>query len=107
MDRVISAKRLLVDPRRRISDAILRCDELLERLERAVYESLDRSKLELDLFSDRLASRCARRLDLFKSRFVKSAALLDGLSPLKVLDRGYAIASLGSRSISSVNCIFK
>jgi exodeoxyribonuclease VII large subunit len=105
MDRVISAKRLLVDPRRRISDAILRCDELLERLERAVYESLDRSKLELDLFSDRLASRCARRLDLFKSRFVKSAALLDGLSPLKVLDRGYAIASLGSRSISSVNYI--
>lgn len=102
MDRVRSSQRLLVDPRRRIADAILRCDELLERLERAVYESIDRSKLELDLYSDRMVARYQRKLDLLRARFSRSAALLDGLSPLKVLDRGYAIASIGSRSVSSV-----
>lgn len=101
-DRVRSSQRLLVDPRRKIADAILRCDELLERLERAIYESIDRSKLELDLYTDRMESRYQRKLDLLRSRFAKSAALLDGLSPLKVLDRGYAIASLGGKSISSV-----
>lgn len=106
MDRVRSSQRLLVDPRRRIADAILRCDELLERLERAAYESIDRSKLELDLYSDRLAARYQRKLDLLRGRFSKSAAMLDGLSPLKVLERGYAITSVrtatGGRSVSSV-----
>lgn len=96
--RIRSAQRLLIDPRKMIAGAIQRCDELLEHLERAAYEAIDRSQLELELYTDRLRSRTVRRLDLLRGRFASQAAALNSMSPLKVLDRGYAIASLRGAS---------
>ncbi len=60
----------LRDPRRRVTEARLRCDELDARLQRAASLVVERGRTRVDL----------------------AAAGLRALSPLAVLDRGYAIA---------------
>ncbi len=107
VERVRTSQRLLIDPRRKIADAIIRCDDLMDRLERMIYESIDRTRLELDMNTDRMKSRFQRRLDFARSRFTKSAAMLDGLSPLKVLDRGYSIATKAGRTITNADALVK
>lgn len=101
-DRVRTAQRLLVDPRRRIEDATLRCDDLIDRLERAVFEDIDRTQMSLQLVSERLATRMQRRLEAARTRFGRAGVAMHSLSPLKVLDRGYAIASTKGAAITSV-----
>ncbi len=107
VERVRTSQRLLIDPRRKIADAIIRCDDLMDRLERMIYESIDRTRLEPDMNTDRMKSRFQRRLDFARSRFTKSAAMLDGLSPLKVLDRGYSIATKAGRTITNADALVK
>ncbi len=54
---------------------------------------IDQKRLELDSVSNALISRYERGLSQKKHEFVRLAASLDALSPLKVLGRGYSIAS--------------
>ncbi|MDX9730325.1 MAG: exodeoxyribonuclease VII large subunit [Bdellovibrionales bacterium] len=98
-ERVRLSQRLLVDPRRRIEDAILRCDDLTERLERAIYENLDQTRVLFEMAEERLTHRLQRRLEVVRSRFLRAATLLDGLSPLKVLDRGYGLVTYQGRAL--------
>lgn len=99
-ERVRTTQRLLIDPRRRIEDAILRCDDLVERLERSIFESIDRTQMLVEMTEERLETRLRRRLEAAKSKFVRVAAMLDGLSPLRVLDRGYALVTLENRALT-------
>ena len=46
----------------------------------------------LDYTQNRLASSAEKILGLSREKFVRLAASLDALSPLKVLGRGYAVA---------------
>jgi exodeoxyribonuclease VII large subunit len=101
LERVRTSHRLLVDPRRRIEDAILRCDDLIDRLERSVFESIDRTRVNVEMIEERLASRLQRRLESARQKFVRAASLLDGLSPLRVLDRGYALVTYKGRALTS------
>lgn len=101
VERVRTAHRLLIDPRRRIEDAILRCDDLIERLERSVLESIDRTRVTLEMIDERLSARLLRRIEFARQKFVRVASLLDGLSPLKVLDRGYALVSYKGKALTS------
>lgn len=64
-----SFRKLLVDPKRKLLELAQRCDEYLNRLEKIMLEKIKFSK----------------------NRIVGVASLLDSLSPLKVMDRGYAI----------------
>jgi len=100
LDRVRTTQRLLVDPRRRIEDAVLKCDDLVERLERAVLESIDRTRMTLELIDERLAVRVRRRLEAARTKFVRATSMLDGLSPLRVLDRGYALVTYEGRALT-------
>jgi exodeoxyribonuclease VII large subunit len=104
-DSIRTAQRLLVDPRRRIEDAVLRCDDLVERLERAVLESVDRTRMTLELIDERLAVRLRRRLESARAKFVRAASMLDGLSPLRVLDRGYALVTYEGRALTKAQDI--
>jgi exodeoxyribonuclease VII large subunit len=87
---VALAKRL-VDPQRRLQDAALRCDELLQRLEAGVIRLVGNRMLQVRPLDARL--RTAVRTDLARRREVvaKQMAVLDSLSPMKVLDRGFSM----------------
>ena len=86
----------------------LRCDQAVKKRlerERAALEQLssrrvmqsptgyiDLKRMEVDMQRTRLLSAQERRLADANHGFVRRAAALDALSPLKVLGRGYAIA---------------
>lgn len=71
MDRqkLLHIQKQLVDPKRKLQDLMLKVDDLSERIQNAVQKNI-----------------------IFKrQQFIRWASVLDSLSPLKVLDRGYAI----------------
>ena len=54
---------------------------------------LDLKRVELDFVRNRLASASDAYLSAHKHAFAKTAAALDAMSPLKVLARGYSVAT--------------
>ncbi len=74
----LTSKRL-IDPKRKLQDMIIRCDELVDRL-----------KSQLRFIFERKSTRLGR-----------AASLLDSLSPLKVMDRGYAIVTIHDQILKS------
>jgi len=54
---------------------------------------LTERRMMLDILSERLQNAAYRALTKQKERFARSASMLDAMSPLKVLARGYAIAT--------------
>lgn len=67
--KVIHLQRRLVDPKRKLQDLMLKTDDL----------------------SIRLQKTAERNIQFKRQTFARWASVLDSLSPLKVLDRGYAI----------------
>jgi len=64
---------------------------------------IDQKRLELDSAENALSSRFERLINTKKQGYIRYAASLDALSPLKVLGRGYSIASdEEGRAVSSV-----
>ena len=103
----------LIDPKRRLQDLALRCDELSQRLENAINRNFvsahQRVRLALTripspqklirargqdvrLLRTQLETRLNRSFDRRRALFVRLAALLDAVSPLKVVERGYSIS---------------
>jgi len=69
---------------------------------------IDSKRIELDRIRDRLISAQEQKLNRSRESFISLAASLEAMSPLKVLTRGYAIASdKEGRCIKSVNEIKK
>ena len=80
---------------------------LEELRSRRVMESplgyIELKRMELDLLRSRLLRRQESTVAAARQRFVRSAASLDALSPLKVFSRGYAVAErVGGAVIHSV-----
>lgn len=73
----------LVHPKERIARGRLRCDDLSERMQLAVERALSRRR-------DRLAA---------------GARALQAMSPLAVLDRGYAIALRGTHPVTDARTV--
>ncbi len=123
---VLAATRQLVDPKKKLADFNLRNDELLTRLEQAtkVYfeyhkkdlsllqqklvhpqQLLDKAKTALNQFLQRLNSEIDKNLKSTEFKVKNAMSLLDSFSPLKVVDRGFAIATKDSELIKSVNAV--
>lgn len=119
------AKRL-IDPQRRIQDCVLRSDELTQRLEAALLRNLQSRRMGIALLREKLGSpegriaserqkvdALARRLTIgVHTRHVNLAqtvaarmALLDSLSPLRVVERGYSLVTLNEQVVNSVDQI--
>jgi exodeoxyribonuclease VII large subunit len=113
---------LLVDPKRRLLDLVLRNDELWTRLNHAMRSFLERKRMEIKLAKESLTSpdqvlnqkrseiellqlkmRTAvdRKLENRSFGLKNAMAKLDTLSPLKVVDRGYSVVTSAGKLIKS------
>ncbi len=102
----------LVDPRKYLSDVSLKIDDMLNRLELAIKNFLIQKKLKLnstrksllspqevirqknncvDKLSQQLQTNIERKLQQSKLKLSRYSVSLDAISPLKVVNRGYAI----------------
>lgn len=120
--RLVGFSKRLIDPKRRLQDLALRCDELSQRLEMSAQRFFDRRRQNLQLLMSHLPSpqeRIARleqtvRMSLTKlesylhrgmearlSKWRRLSSLLDAVSPLKVVERGYSIARLKGQLVRS------
>lgn len=112
-----SIKRAFREPGRMLGPLSQRLDDLGQRMELALtgllrlrqeqFKGLSR-RLEavhpeqmvaglqnrLKLMEERLGSRIINHLDRYRGGYIKAAARLDSLSPLKTLARGYAVAEM-------------
>ncbi|MBX3020353.1 MAG: exodeoxyribonuclease VII large subunit [Bdellovibrionales bacterium] len=124
MDRqlVTGLSKRLVDPKRRLLDLALRSDELAQRLEAGVLryfeterqhvrllaarlpsprETILRRRQDVDMLQARLNGSMVRGLEIRQSRLGRLSALLDAVSPLKVLERGFSITRKDGELIKS------
>lgn len=122
------ATQRLVDPKRRLQDLALRCDELSQRLEAGINRELQRRQQwvqlaftrlisprevilrlhqKIEMLGARMQSHVGRTLDMKRSRWAQLSSLLDSLSPLKVVERGYSITFKDKKPVKSVAQITK
>lgn len=113
-DQVANLKRLLIDPKKRVQDLILRNDDLITRLQLAMENGLKSKKFDVRLLHQKLKSpdqvlqEKSSELEMlflrlwqsWKSRSQKNQStlqqqmkVLNSLSPLEVVERGYSIAT--------------
>lgn len=114
--------RQLTDPRKRLHDLAIRNDDLLTRLELAAKnllrarrhrieilrqrlghpaEGLQRRHQRLNLRRQALKNAMLRALDRQKARYARACSVLDSLSPLRVVDRGYSIVTKNESVVKS------
>lgn len=109
----------LVDPRRKLQDLILRCDELSMRLDQGMVRLIANWRHQLRHLRAKLGSPTERLLrtknhyqyllkqlqrcmfsniERQQAKLQRQMSMLDSLSPLKVVERGYSIASMADGS---------
>lgn len=117
---VSGLERGLVDPKRRLQDLGFRCDDLTQRLETAAVNYLNGRKMQVALLAGKLA-RPDQRLKRDRARLENAenllavrisqkltdslhevhrlSSVLDSLSPLKVVERGYSIVTVDGQVV--------
>ncbi len=124
LQRIDFLSRQLVDPQKKLQDLSLKNDDLLYRLELAMNQALERKRYEIDLLRERLANPSSHlgnlqnkvnhlsaqmiqmmkaQLSALKQESIRSMQILDSLSPLRVVDRGYAILVQQDHVVQSVS----
>ena len=112
VERVGALGRRLVDPQRRLRDLQFRNDELMVRLENAMFRYFEDQSVYVDLTRQKMPSPQEKILQLHKrldfadvklssfilkfieargARLREGAGRLDAMSPLRVVERGYSI----------------
>lgn len=124
MQRLDSLSRRLVDPKKTLQNLMQRNDELLSRLSQAVYKFFERSHLKLqvmqgklitpdqviseyrsqvDLLTHKLHNEMEQEVELKKSTLQRMMSVLESMSPLKVVERGYSITTKDSKLVKKAS----
>lgn len=127
-EKMLGLSKRLVDPQRRLQDLELRNDDLLTRLELAMsrlisvrshkvellgeklgspQDLIERRKKELEYLSSRSEKALLFAIEKKKARMGRLIGILDSLSPLKVVERGYSIVTKESEVIKSARQVKK
>lgn len=114
----------LVDPQKKLQDLILRNDDLVERLQMATERALSDRRYKLKILDERLGSpqeliqRKMKELEYLSQRMQKGVvvsidrkkavwarwcSVLESLSPLKVVERGYSIVKKDQEVIKNAD----
>ena len=96
-------KRRLVDPKKRLQDLKIRCQELQRRLQSIILRIPKENKNRCKDLERRLRISIMASLKERKQILASRGALLDSLSPLRVVDRGYSIVKKGDQVIKNVS----
>lgn len=120
--KVFQLSKRLVDPKRRLQDLALRCDELSQRLEAGARRYFERRLQAIRLLLTRLPSprevilRRGQEISMLRTQleahmirvkesrraeWARLSGVLDSLSPLKVVERGYSIVRKENELIKS------
>lgn len=112
----------LVDPQKKLQDLILRNDDLVERLQMAMDRNLSERRYKLKLLDERMGSpqeliqRKVKELEYLTQRLKKGVvvsverkralwskwcSVLESMSPLKVVERGYSIVKKNDEVIKN------
>lgn len=92
---------------KQLSDRKRRIDDLASRrVMKYPGAYIDQKRQELDSLYEQLGFRFENKLSKLKHEYVRLASALDALSPLKVLARGYSIATDSEgNAITSINSV--
>ncbi|RKJ77560.1 exodeoxyribonuclease VII large subunit [Butyricicoccus sp. 1XD8-22] len=78
-----------------------------ERLERGFTGRLAERRLAADLAADRLSGLAAQKISQERERLRRAAVGLDAMSPLRVLGRGYALATRDGAAVTDAGTLRK
>lgn len=113
----------LVDPKRRLQDLMIRRDELSTRLTQAILNSYEARRMKVKVLRSsltspqavverlraqdetlqlRLRTRMRQELDRRSAELSKNMSLLDTLSPLKTVERGYSVTRKEKTVVTSI-----
>lgn len=120
--KIITYRAKLIDPKRRLQDLAQRNDELVDRLHRGWMNFKSKRSMRIEILSGRIvtpdsiikmkrqkiemlsvktANAMGNLLDGKMARLGQQMAVLDSLSPLKVVERGYSLVTLKNKLIKS------
>ncbi len=123
----LTAKRL-IDPKKKLQDFAFRNDELLSRLENAIRAYLSHQRKDLQILERKLVSpadvvrhlnaklekinlklktHVTQKISQTEFKIKNLMNLLDSLSPLKVVDRGYSITTFKNKVLKTIQDIKK
>lgn len=127
-EKMLGLSKRLVDPKRRLQDLELRNDDLLSRLEMAIHRYVKEKSHRVEMLTQKLGSpqdlidekkkdlaylgaRSEKALifsvEKKKARMSRLIGILDSLSPLRVVERGYSIVTKDHEVIKSAGQVKK
>lgn len=127
-EKMLGLSKRLVDPQRRLQDLELRNDDLLNRLDFAINRFLKEKSHRIELLTEKLGSpqdiidEKKKELEYLKARSEQAQffliekkksslsrlmGMLESLSPLKVVERGYSIVTKQNEVIKSASQVQK
>ncbi len=74
-------------------------------LKKPIQSIIEKRQQQTDILTDKLLYVFKEKINRYISKLATNIASLDALSPLKVLSRGYSVAEIDGRVISSVNSV--